>query len=126
MPFGEYLTRRLRWWESEAELKPSTLASYREAIELYFRPGLGHVRLADLRDHHFRDLSAAMRLINRPEPGRRPKRHAPAAARAARGERHGKRLDPPAIGGPDQRMHAVAQRAVRCRAAYPPVTRPPR
>jgi integrase len=65
--FGEYLTRRLRWWESEAELKPSTLASYREAIELYFRPGLGHVRIVDLRDHHFRDLYAAMRLINRPE-----------------------------------------------------------
>jgi hypothetical protein len=35
MTFGVYLTRRLRWWESEAELKPSTLASYREAIELY-------------------------------------------------------------------------------------------
>ena len=65
--FGDYLTRRLRWWQSEAELKPSTLASYREAVELYFRPGLGHVRLADLRDHHFRDLYAAMRLINRPE-----------------------------------------------------------
>jgi len=65
--FGEYLSRRLRWWESEAELMPSTLASYREAIELYFRPGLGHVRLVDLRDHHFRDLYAAMRLINRPE-----------------------------------------------------------
>jgi len=64
--FGEYLTRRLRWWESEAELKPSTLASYREAAELYFRPGLGHVRLVDLRDFHFRDLYAAMRLINRP------------------------------------------------------------
>jgi integrase len=65
--FGEYLSRRLRWWASEAELKPSTLASYREAIELYFRPGLGHVRLVDLRDHHFRDLYAATRLINRPE-----------------------------------------------------------
>jgi integrase len=64
--FGEYLIRRLSWWQSEAELKPSTLASYREAIELYFIPGLGHVRLADLRDHHFRDLYAAMRLINRP------------------------------------------------------------
>jgi integrase len=63
--FGEYLTRRLRWWESEAELAPSTLTSYREAIELYFRPGLGHVRLVDLRDSNFRDLHAAMRLINR-------------------------------------------------------------
>jgi hypothetical protein len=61
--FGQYLTRRLHW--SEAELKPSTLASYREAVELYFRPGLGHIRLVDLREHHFRDLYAAMRLINR-------------------------------------------------------------
>lgn len=35
---GEYLTRRLRWWQSEDELQPSTLASYREAIELTFAP----------------------------------------------------------------------------------------
>lgn len=63
--FGEYLTRRLTWWKSEGGLKPSTLASYREAIELYFAPGLGHVRLIDLRPDHFRDLYAAMRLINR-------------------------------------------------------------
>lgn len=69
--FGEYLTRRLRWWESEDELAPSTLASYREAIELYFRPGLGHVRLVDLRDSHFRDLHAAMRLINRADSAAR-------------------------------------------------------
>jgi hypothetical protein len=60
------LDRRLRWGESEDDIKPSTLASYREAIELYFKPGLGHLRLADLRDHHFRDLAAAMRKINTP------------------------------------------------------------
>jgi hypothetical protein len=42
------------------------LASYREAIELYFKPGLGHLRLVDLRDHHFRDLATAMRKINTP------------------------------------------------------------
>jgi len=64
--FADYLDRRLRWWESEDDIKPSTLSSYREAIELYFKPGLGHVRLADLRDHHFRDLAAAMRKINTP------------------------------------------------------------
>lgn len=63
---GEQLDRRLRWWASEGDLKPSTLASYREAIELYLRPGLGHLRLMDLSEHHFRDLAAAMRLINRP------------------------------------------------------------
>ena len=67
--FADYLDRRLRWWEANYDIKPSTLASYREAIELYFKPGLGHLRLADLRDHHFRDLAAAMRMINRPAPG---------------------------------------------------------
>jgi hypothetical protein len=63
--FGEHLDRRLRWWQSEGELK--SLPSYREAIELYLRPAYGHLRLIDLRDHHARDLAAAMRLINRPE-----------------------------------------------------------
>lgn len=63
---GAHLDRRLRWWESEGEMKPSTLASYREAVELYLRPALGHLRLIDLRGHHVRDLAAAMRLINRP------------------------------------------------------------
>jgi integrase len=64
--FAEHLDRRLRWWESEGDIMPSTLTSYREAVSLYLRPGLGHVRLADLRDHHFRDLAAAMRKINTP------------------------------------------------------------
>lgn len=62
--FGEHLDRRLRWWESEGELKPSTRESYREAAELYLRPALGHVKLIDLRDHMFRDLAAALRKIN--------------------------------------------------------------
>jgi integrase len=65
--YADHLDRRIRWWESEREIKPSTLISYREAADLYLRPALGHVRLTDLRDHHFRDLAAAMRLINRPE-----------------------------------------------------------
>jgi hypothetical protein len=42
--FADYLGRRLRWWESEDDIKRSTLASYREAIELYLKPGLGHLR----------------------------------------------------------------------------------
>ena len=63
--FGEHLDRRLRWWESEGELK--SIDSYREAIELYLRPAYGHMRLIDFRDYHARDLAAAMRKINRPE-----------------------------------------------------------
>jgi integrase len=110
--FGEYLTRRLRWWESEAELKPSTLASYREAVELYFRPGLGHLRLADLRDHHFRDLYAAMRLINRPgqdaERGELLRR-----LLAARSERDGRRISTrPLSEARIKRIHAVALSAL--------------
>ncbi len=62
--FADYLDRRLRWWESEGDIKPSTLESYREAADLYLRPGLGHLKLVDLRDHHFRDLAVAMRKIN--------------------------------------------------------------
>jgi len=111
--FGEYLTRRLRWWESEDELKPSTLASYREAIELYFRPGLGHVRLVDLRDHHFRDLYAAMRLINRPgqdaDNGDLLRR-----LLRARSERDGKRTSTrPLSEARIKRMHAVAHSALQ-------------
>jgi integrase len=64
--FGDHLTRRLNWWESEGDIMPSTLESYREAITLYLRPAFGHLRLADLRDHHFRDLAAAMRKIGTP------------------------------------------------------------
>ena len=67
--YAAHLERRLNWWESEREIKPSTLASYREAAGLYLLPALGHMKLADLRDHHFRDLAAAMRRINRPEAG---------------------------------------------------------
>jgi len=65
--YADHLDRRLRWWDSEREIMPSTLASYREAADLYLLPAFGHLRVADLRDHHFRDLAAAMRLINRPE-----------------------------------------------------------
>jgi integrase len=110
--FGDYLARRLRWWKAESEIKPSTLASYREAIELYFRPGLGHVRLADLRDHHFRDLYAAMRLINRPgqdsEDGDLLRR-----LLAARSSRDGKRISTrPLSDARIKRIHAVALSAL--------------
>ena len=48
-------------------LKPKTWESYAEAVRLYYRPGVGHIKLADLRDHHIRALHAAMRKINTPE-----------------------------------------------------------
>lgn len=50
------------------QLKPRTYDSYAEAVALYFRPALGHLRLVDLRDFHLQDLVKAMMQINRPLP----------------------------------------------------------
>ncbi|HEX7161900.1 MAG TPA: N-terminal phage integrase SAM-like domain-containing protein [Trebonia sp.] len=60
---GEYLDRWLEW--KRGTLKPSTFASYREGVALYFKPGLGHIRLVDLRADDIRALYAAMRKISR-------------------------------------------------------------
>ncbi|GLX96746.1 hypothetical protein Hesp01_46960 [Herbidospora sp. NBRC 101105] len=48
----------------EDDLAKSLVESYRKAIELYFKPGLGHLRLVDLRDEHIRELYAAMRKLH--------------------------------------------------------------
>ncbi|WP_211258940.1 Arm DNA-binding domain-containing protein [Spirillospora albida] len=64
--------RRLAYSETGEGLKRSTLTSDREAIELYLKPGLGHLKMVDLRDHHFHELYAAMRLINRDDSGGKP------------------------------------------------------
>ncbi len=73
---GAYLDRWHADRVSEAEngdggLKPKTLASEAEAIDLYLKPGIGHIRMGDLRNQHVRDLYAAMRKINRPGEGER-------------------------------------------------------
>jgi integrase len=55
------------------ELKPRTYDSYVEAVALYFRPGVGHLRLVDLRDFHLQELVRQMLGLNRPLPaGERP------------------------------------------------------
>ena len=67
--FGEYLD----WWiASKTSLKPSTRRGYESHIRLYLKPGLGHLRLAELRDDHFDELYKAMRLIGRDLKGQRP------------------------------------------------------
>lgn len=50
---------RLQW-------KPRTYEAAEEAVRLYFAPGIGHLRLVELRDHHLQDLVTAMTRINRP------------------------------------------------------------
>jgi integrase len=68
---GAYLERRYAWRKTEAEtgegLAKGTLEAEREAIDLYLKPGLGHIKVVDLTDEHARELYAAMRKINKPE-----------------------------------------------------------
>jgi Phage integrase, N-terminal SAM-like domain len=50
------------------ELKPRTYESYAEAVVLYFRPAVGHLRLGDLRDFHLQELVQEMLRLNHPLP----------------------------------------------------------
>lgn len=85
---SEYLDRWLTW--REAEVKPSTLESYREAFSLYWKPAIGRLRLADIRESHVRDVHAAMRKLNTPAEAEGRSEMLRRLA-AARGTWHGKR-----------------------------------
>jgi integrase len=67
---GAYLDAYIK---GKLNLKPRTLASNREIIDLYWKPALGHLRLVDVRDHHVAEAIREMMKINRPLPdGDRP------------------------------------------------------
>lgn len=53
---------------AKIDVKPSTAAAIREAMNLYWVPALGHLRLVDLRDRHIAEAIRAMQQINRPPP----------------------------------------------------------
>jgi integrase len=108
--FGSYLDRWLAW--KKTELKPSTFDSYQEAVELYYRPALGHIRLADLRDRHFMELYTAMRTINRPAQDQ-DRSDLLRRLLAARARRNGHRISTrPLTEARIRRMHAVARTAL--------------
>ncbi|GAA4921926.1 integrase-like protein [Stackebrandtia albiflava] len=67
--FGDYLEE---WVAGRRTLSATTLRGYRSHIRLYLKPGLGHVRMCDLRDRHFEELFEAMRQIGRLAEGARP------------------------------------------------------
>ncbi len=64
---GDYLDQ---WLEGKGRLRASTRRSYREHIDLYLRPGLGHLRVQDLREVDIERLYAAMSQLgtSRPQP----------------------------------------------------------
>ncbi|MFE7837439.1 tyrosine-type recombinase/integrase [Streptomyces sp. NPDC057474] len=113
---GEYLERRYAWRKSEAEtgegLAKSTLDAERETIDLYGKPGLGHIKVVDLTDEHFRELYAAMRKINRPEE-QGDRSEILRRLKDARATREGKRVHSRPIGESRiRRVHAVLHGAL--------------
>ncbi|WP_020117581.1 site-specific integrase [Streptomyces canus] len=114
--FGEYLERRYTWRISEAEtgegLAKSTLEAEREAIDLYGKPGLGHIKVVDLTDEHFRELYAAMRKLNR-EAEQGDRSEILRRLKEARATRDGRRLHSRPIGESRiKRVHAVLHGAM--------------
>jgi integrase len=55
-----------RWLDTRVGLARTTFRQTKEIGALYLKPGLGYLRLRDVRQHHVEDLYAAMRLIGRP------------------------------------------------------------
>lgn len=114
---GAYLDQWHSWRMSESEngsggLKRSTLDAEGEAIELYFKPGLGHIRLEDLRDEQIRDLYLAMRKVNRPAEAADPS-DLLRRLLEARAHRQGKRISTrPLSESRIRRMHAVLTAAL--------------
>jgi len=117
MTFGEYLEKRHAWRVAEAEtgegLKRSTLETDREIIDLYLKPGLGHLKLVDeLGEDQIRDLYTAIRQINRDAGGKRPSEmlRRLLEARAARGsDRYSQR---PVSESRIKRIHIVLNAAL--------------
>lgn len=60
------------WLDGKAGLAESTRRSYQEHLDLYYKPGIGHLNLVDLRETHLEKLYAAMRQINNLPPGEEP------------------------------------------------------
>jgi integrase len=104
--FSQYLDD---WLAGKAKLKRSTYRSYVECVELYFKPGLGHLRLGDLRDHDFEDLYAAMRKIGRPTGAARDTDMLRRLLKARSNKPQGRR---PLSAGRMRRIHAVALSAL--------------
>jgi integrase len=66
LKMASYLDQRLAAWK--LKLKPRSYETAEEAIRLYWRPGLGHLRVVEVRDSHVQAVITAMTLINRPVP----------------------------------------------------------
>jgi len=121
------------WLAGKARLKHSTREEYRQVVDLYIKPGIGHLKLVALREHHLDELYAAMRQINNLPEGQRPGemlRRLLAVRRRATWLRDGedepglwqrRRISPSRI----RRVHAVIQSALSTAVKRRIITRNP-
>ncbi len=96
----------MRGSTARGRLRASTRRSYREHIDLYLRPGLGHVRLVDLREVQIERLYAAMRQL-----GRRHRQHSHELERLL-AARTGPTLPRPLTEARIRRVHATLMSAL--------------
>jgi integrase len=61
---GDYLDS---WLAGKVNLRPTTRRSYQGHLDLFLKPGLGHLRFSDLTDAHIEALYQAMRQLGRDE-----------------------------------------------------------
>jgi integrase len=57
-----------QWLDGKGGLRATTRRSYQQHIDLYLRPGLGHIRLSDLREVDIERLYSAMGQLGTPQP----------------------------------------------------------
>jgi integrase len=102
---GEYLDQ---WLSGKGQLRSSTRRSYQEHVELYLRPGLGHLRLADLRDVDIERLYAAMGHLGRETVTPKPPPELPRLLQARKGPAPTRPLSAATI----RRVHATLMSAL--------------
>lgn len=101
-----------QWLEGKTRLKPSPGTGYQQHLNLYLKPALGHLRLADLRDVDLQALYAAMRLIGRPAGDSGP---SPVARRLLEARTDTPAARRPLSGATIRRVHATAMSSCRAR-----------
>lgn len=102
---GEYLET---WLAGKAALRSTTVKSYREHLDLYLLPALGHLKLTELHETDVESLFAAMRLIGVPGASRTANPELSAILAARKTSQTPKRLAPAS----QRRVHATLRAAL--------------
>lgn len=102
---GEYLEQ---WLAGKAALRSTTAKSYREHLDLYLLPALGHIRLTELNENDVEGLFSAMRLLGVPGVPRSSNPELAAILAARKTDQAPKHLSPAS----QRRIHATLRAAL--------------